>query len=261
MKKIFVLFNGISAPWRITTFALNIAKSNSAAIHVLFLKDEVLDYPYPSDIASVQKDYTPKREKADNKKLEEKNIALFKTFCDDEKVVCYFDKDVSLKKLANFSTDADIVITDSHNHFQRYALEDILSGATVPVCLISTNATEIKTNILLYDGTDNAIHAIETYSHLFPNLCDKKSFILIINEGKIIKPPSKSVFQKFTNVRGVSLSGNLEEKLVEFLDGYSKNTTVVTGAFRRSAISWLFKPSLSNIIINQSTTSLFIAHT
>ena len=96
MKKILVLFNGINAPWHITTFALEVAKKNNSEVHVLFLKDVAIDYPYPSDITSVQKDYSSKKEKADNKKLEDKNVALFTTFCNDEKVACYFEKNVSL---------------------------------------------------------------------------------------------------------------------------------------------------------------------
>ena len=120
MKKILVLFNGISAPWHITTFALNMAKSNNAGLHVLFLKDEVSDYPYPSDIASVQKSYSAKTEKEDNKKLEEKNIALFKTFCDDKKVACQFERDVSLKNLVNFIPGEDIII--------RYSYDNIFVG-------------------------------------------------------------------------------------------------------------------------------------
>ncbi len=66
MKKIIVLFNGINAPWHITTFALNIAKQNDAEIYALFLKDETPGYIYPSDIASVQQELSPKGEQKDN---------------------------------------------------------------------------------------------------------------------------------------------------------------------------------------------------
>lgn len=260
MKKILVLFNGISAPWHITTFALNMAKSNNAALHVLFLKDEVSDYPYPSDIASVQKSYSAKTEKEDNKKLEEKNIALFKTFCDDKKVACQFERDVSLKNLVNFSPAADIIIMDSYDNFQRYSLKDLLARMKCPVCLVSSNATEIKTNILLYDGSDNSIHAMETYGNLFSGLCGKKSFVLTINGGKVNKPLSQSLLQKFTNIRTVTLSGNSEIELIEFLNQHKKGTMVITGEYGRSAISRLFKPGLSDVIISQTTTSIFITH-
>lgn len=97
MKKILVLFNGINAPWRITTFALNIAKQNNAEVHAMFLKDEENAYPFPSDITSVQKDFSSEKQKADDEILEEKNVQLFKTFSDDEKVKCSFEMNVSLK--------------------------------------------------------------------------------------------------------------------------------------------------------------------
>ena len=259
-EKILVLFNGINAPWHITEFALNIGKENNSEVQLLFLKDEATGYPYPSDITTVQKNYSPKKEKADNKKLEEINIELFANLCKDENVGCSFEKNVSLKKLIDFTGDADIVITDSHDGFQKYTLNDILAHVKCPICLVSANATQIKTNVLLYDGTDDATHAMETYCNLFPKSCDEKSFIVTINEGKANKPPSKSILQKFTNVKSISLSGNKEKKLIEFLDEHTENTMVVMGAYGRSTLSRLFQPSLSNIIITRTRTSLFIAH-
>ena len=56
----------------------------------------------------MQTELSPKKEKADNENLEEKNIQLFKTFCDDEKVKCHFERNVSLKKLVDLSADADL---------------------------------------------------------------------------------------------------------------------------------------------------------
>lgn len=264
MKKIIVLFNGISAPWHITTFAINFAKQNNAEVHALFLKDEIMDYPYLSDITSVQKEASTRKERTDNTMLEEKNIELFKTFCDDENVSCFFERDISLKKLINFSVDAHVVIADSHDEFQKYSLNDILAGVKCPVCLISANATEIKTSILLYDGRDDAKHAIDAYAGIFPKLCLEKGYVLTINEGNSAQPLSsealQNFLQKFPKLEIVSLKGNLEKKLIEFLDEHTENTMVVMGAYGRSAISRLFKPSLSNVVLNQSRTSLFIAH-
>jgi len=265
MKKIIVLFNGINAPWHITTFALNIAKQNNAEVHALFLKDETPGYIYPSDITSVQKDFSPKQEKPDNEILEEKNIQLFKTFCADEKVKCSFEKDVSLKKLIDLSSDADCVVTDSHDDFRKYSLKDIIAEVNCPICLISVNATKIKTAILLYDGSDDALLAIKTYSNLFPKLCKKKTYLVTINEKeKIKKKHRESIYQKlekrFSDLEMVSLTGKVEKKLIEFLDEHTENAIVVMGAYGRSTISLLFKPSLSNVVLNQSRTSLFIAH-
>jgi nucleotide-binding universal stress UspA family protein len=264
-KKIIVLFNGINAPWHITTFAINIARQNDATIHVVFLKDETPGYTYPSDIASVQKELSPKKEKADDEKLEVKNKQLFKTFCDDEKVKCYFEQDVSLRKLVDLSSDVDCIVADSHDDFRKYSLKDILEKVKCPICLISANATKIKAAILLYDGSDHALLAIKIYSNLFPKLCKRKTYLVTINEKeKIRKKQRESILHKlekrFSDLEVVSLTGKLEKKLIEFLDEHTENAMVVMGAYSRSAISLLFKPSLSNIVLNQSRTSLFIAH-
>lgn len=265
MKNILVLFNGINAPWHVTTFAITIAKQNEAAIVVLFLKDKTMGYPFPSDIASVQKEFSPKDEKVEDEKLEEKNIQLFKTFCDDENVKCSFENNVGLKKLIDLSSGADCIITDSHDDFRKYSLKDIMSEVKCPICLISVNATKIKIAVLLYDGSDDALLAIKAYSNLFPKLCKKKTYLVTINEKeKIKKKQRKSISQKlekrFSDLEIVTLTGKVQKKIIEFLDDHTENTIVVMGAYGRTAVSMLFKPSLSNVVLNQSRTSLFIAH-
>jgi hypothetical protein len=266
MKEIIVIFNGISAPWHITTFAINVAKQSNAELYALFLKDERRDNPYPSDMKSTEIKLTRKREKVENEELEEKKIAVFRAFCEDENVKCHFDKNVSLKQLVDFSSRSDLVVADSHDNLQHYSLKDILAEVKCPVCLISVNATEIKKTILLYDGSEDALHAITTYSRLFPKLIKEKSYLVTINtKGKVKMTDRKATMQKleqeFSNREIVSLSGNLDEKLIEFLDDHTENTIVVMGAYGRSGVSRLFNPSLSNVILEQSRTSLFIAHT
>src|SRR5450432_1532144 len=182
MKKIIVLFNGISAPWHITTFALKIARQNNSEVYALFLKDERIHISYPGDMVSTEIKLTGKNEKAENEELEEKNIEIFKNFCDDEKVTCHFEKNISLKQLVDASSGADLIVADCHDDLQRYSIKDILAGVNCPVCLISVNAAEIQKTILLYDGSENALYAIITYSRLFPELCKKKSYLVTINE-------------------------------------------------------------------------------
>ena len=265
MKKIIVLFNGIKAPWHITTFALNIAGKNNAEVYALFLKDESRDNPYPSDMESTETNLYGKEEKVENEYLIEKNIEVFKTFCDDEKVKCQFEKNISLKQLIVSSSAADLIVADSHDDLQRFSLRDILAGVKCPVCLISVNATEIKKTILLYDGSEDALHAITTYGKLFPKLCKEKSYLVIINAKEKVKKEGRKLImqklvQKFSKLEMVLLSGNPEKKLIEFLDEHTENVIVVMGAYGRGAISRLFNPSLSNVILEQSRTSLFIAH-
>jgi hypothetical protein len=81
-----------------------------------------------------------------------------------------------------------------------------------------------------------------------------KSFLY--KEGVAIK----NAAIKITMYRSLLRSANIEQKLIEFLDEHAENVMVVMGAYGRNVISRLFKPSLSNVIINQTQTSLFIAH-
>ena len=119
MKKIIVLINGIRAPWHIITFSLNIAKQNNAGVYALFIKNERRNFSYPSDMESTETNLTGEKEKVENEHLEEKNIEVFKSFCNDEKVKCHFEKNISLKQLVDASSGADIIVADSHDDFQR----------------------------------------------------------------------------------------------------------------------------------------------
>jgi hypothetical protein len=265
MKKILVLFNGINAPWHITTFALNTARQNDAEVYALFLKDERSGYPYPSDIDTVQSDATGKREEKPNEELEEKNIELFKTFCEDEKVKCNFQRNVSLNQLIDLSSNADCIVADSHDDFQRYSLKDILTRAKCPVCLISANATKIKSTVLLYDGSDDAIRAIKAFNNLFPKSAKKKSYLVIVSEKEKIKRKEREeIFKKaekrFPDLEMVSFSKKIEKKLIEFLDDHTEDTMVVMAAYEKGGISKIFKPGVINMVLEQSRTSLFIDH-
>jgi len=265
IKKIIVLFIGIRAPWHITTFALRIASQNNAEVKAVFLEDEQWKNPYPGDIESTGINLDGKSTEAEDEELRNKNIEVFKTFCDDEKVQCHFENNVPLKQLIDFSSDSQLIVGDLHDDLQRYSLKDILAEVHCPVCLISVNATEIKNTILLYDGSDDALHAITTYGNLFPKLYAEKSYLVTINPNKKLKKEEResiaaSLEQKFSNLQVVSLTGNPEQKLIEFLDEHTENTMVVMGAYGRSAISRLFHPGLSNIVLEQARTSLFVAH-
>jgi nucleotide-binding universal stress UspA family protein len=264
INSIIVLFNGISAPWHVTTFALNIAKQSDTKVVALFLKDETRKNPYPNDMALSGINTTGDNEEAADQELVEKNIQVFKAFCNDENVSCDFERNITLAQLVDLSSGADLLLADSHSELRYYSLKDILAEVKCPVCLISVNATEIKKTILLFDGSSNALHAITTYSALFPKFCEEKSYLVTINEkGKEKSLDQEAVMQRlgqFCDLEEISLSGNTEKKLIEFLDEHTENAIVVMGAYGRSAISLLFNPSLSNVVLEQSRTSLFIAH-
>jgi nucleotide-binding universal stress UspA family protein len=265
MKKIILLFNGISAPWHITTFALHAARQSNAELHALFLRDERIDVTYPGDLESTEINLLVGNKEIENEGLRERNIELFKAFCDDEKITAHFETDISFEQLIDISASAEVMVADTHDNFQRYSLRDILAGVKCPVCLISVNATEIKKTILLFDGSEDAFYAITAYNSLFPKLSEEKSYLVTINAGEKVEEEDKkasmqNLGHKFPNLEKVSLSGNLEKKLIEFLDEHTENAMVVMGAYGRSAISRLFNPSLSNVILEQSRTSVFIAH-
>ena len=57
-----------------------------------------------------------------------------------------------------------------------------------------------------------------------------------------------------------TIKGNPNEELVEFVERAPQGTLVVMGAFGRKGLSALFHSSLSQVLLDQTRASLFIAH-
>jgi hypothetical protein len=168
-------------------------------------------------------------------------------------------------QLIDFSAEADCIVADSHDDFQRYSLKDILTQAKCPVCLISANATKIKTTVLLYDGSDDAIKAIKAFNNLFPKSAKKKSYLVIVSEKEKIKRKEREeIFRKaekrFPDLEMISFAKKIEKKLIEFLDDHTEDTIVVMAAYGKGGIAKIFNPGVANMVLEQSRTSLFIDH-
>ena len=66
--------------------------------------------------------------------------------------------------------------------------------------------------------------------------------------------------QHFTHRKVELLKGEVKQELVKAVKNSGQNTLVVMGAYGRTAVSRLFRKSLSHSIINETTAALFIAH-
>ncbi len=77
MKKILIVFNGINAPWHILKFATNIAKTNGAMVHGIFLMDHEIKDPYPNDLALTETHVNRDSISEEDAILESHNISMF----------------------------------------------------------------------------------------------------------------------------------------------------------------------------------------
>lgn len=275
-KKILAAFDGTKYSEGASRYALEIAKATKSLLAGVFIQDmRYINYTYAYtwdqpfvDYGSIDESQKEEREKINL------NIQLFNRACQEKGInhKVHLDKGVPLQELLNESAYADLIIIDSHTSFFTLGdktpspfLKDFLADSHCPVLIVPHNYSFFDKAVLCYDGTPSSLHAIKTFSYLFPELDDLKTIVVSVNakssnhlkEGYNFKD---LVHSHFTNVEYEVLHGNAEEELVKYLKLNAENAVVVMGAYGRNSLSRFFHQSLSNKIIQEVNVPVFITH-
>lgn len=266
MKKVLVVFTPTSFPPHVLKFAIDITKEPAGVLHGIFLDDAPVPfhYPFPNDLATTETNLTNESEEAENEKLVLNDIQTFRNFCQREGVSCEAQRNITLEQLIEYSSSADVIITDARIRLYRYSLADLLTDAHCPVCLVSEAAPEVKHIILTYDGSDSARYAIERFMAVFPTWKAVPAYLVSVNPELEVLEHKEFINQTlphhFQNLTLKLLQGNVKEVMDKFVKQYPEDAIVVMGAFGRSALSRLFHPSLAKEILKETTATVFIAH-
>ena len=78
-----------------------------------------------------------------------------------------------------------------------------------------------------------------------------------VPDNGLMKEFMKRHFQKAAYT---VLKGPVENKILAYLGHQKKQTLVVAGAYRRSRMSRMFRPSMADVLLHHLTFPLFIAH-
>lgn len=264
MKRILIPFTVMHTPLNALAFAAKISKEQSVPIHGIFLKEAPesigFRYPFPNDFPLTEEKLSSENIAAENSRIMDDKIKLFKDECEAEGIAYKIEKDISINQFIDETSDADLMVTDTRAVF----LEDVLPHSNCPAYIVSESELPGKI-VLLYDGSDSSRHAVKMYTSFYPEWLSLPTSVVSINlsekEQKEIESFIKKGLQpQLKNFRIQSLHGNKEKELIAFLEQQDNGTLVVMGAFGRSAISRFFHESLANAVIENTRCSLFIAH-
>jgi nucleotide-binding universal stress UspA family protein len=271
MKKILVAFNAFNYSKSLSEFALKIARQTNSVLHAVFLTQKLLpvvQYPFPNDIplASTGLLSTVEME-AENKKLAEAHLNLFREDCSREGVKCKAEAnlDITLEDLINQSAFSDLVLCDAKEELGGLATRELLVDTHCPVVLVPAAMKMPERSILCYDESFSSALAMKMYSYLFPEWKELPSTVLSINPKgdnglRFDTYLNEWLPQHFSNLDKQILQGNLQKELVAFIRKNEKPSIVVMGAYGGNAVSRLFHRSLANIVIGETNALLFIMH-
>jgi hypothetical protein len=271
MKKILVVFNGETYNSHLSSFAIRLSKQTGAILQAVFISpfvEQINTYPFPGELPMMAEGISGAREiQEEHKGLIQSNMDLFVSDCKKTSVPCNVtnDNDITVNELLDHSAFSDLILCDAKEQYGTYSFKDFITDTHCPVVLVSENARLPQRAILCYDESFSSIYAIKMYNYLFPEWKDIPTAIISINPkgdngNKYDDYLSDWLPAHFSNIEKVQLEGNLQKELTGFIGKQDLNSIVVMGSYGGNAMSRMFHKSLSNVVLEETSASLFIVH-
>lgn len=202
------------------------------------------------------------------------NISIFKNACEIRGVnhTIHEDEGVPLNEVIAESRYADLMIVDAAISFSRKRevapsafIRKLFAEAECPVIIAPYTFDGIDQVIFTFDGSASSVYAIKQFTYLFPQLSDRKAYILNVT------PPGKAATidnnklnewlqSHYTDTAIVVLEDkDVRKRLLEYFLA-QKKAFVVMGAFGRNILSSFFSPSHATPVIDLTVHPVFITH-
>ena len=278
MKKLIAAFDGLNFSESTMNYAIFLAKHANAHLVGVFLEDFTRHSYSMADISKFEgADFEKHLDELNDKDKEERNesIEVFEKACQNVGInyTIHRDRNIAIQELLHESIYADLIIISETETLSRYEepvptsfIRNLLNDVQCPVVVAPPDYKPIDKMILLYDGEPSSVHAIKTFSYLFESMKNFEIEVISVKGGaesmhlpdnKLIKEFIKRHYPK---AQFLVLKGIPEDEIIKNLHREKKDPIVVLGAYRRSRISRLFRPSMADYLLQQLQIPLFIAH-
>jgi nucleotide-binding universal stress UspA family protein len=179
--------------------------------------------------------------------------------------------DQAIQELKKETRFADLLILGSEKFYSNLGtdfpneyLKLILHDAECPVLLVPEKYNFPENNILSYDGSDDAVFAIKSFSCLFPQLCGNKTTLVYATKHQQAALPDEEYIKElaarhFSDLTLQVLDVDPKRYFETFIADF-KNPILISGAFARNTISLIFKNSFITGAFNDHRIPVFIAH-
>jgi hypothetical protein len=157
---------------------------------------------------------------------------------------------------ASFSNEQEAVPTD--------LVSNLLRHAECPVMIAPLSISNVDEVVFAYDGSPSSVFAIKQFTHLFPQLQDKKVTFIEVNDDFSAEIEFSDKITNYLKMHYSAigyhvLAGQAEDELFSYFLG-KKNIVVVIGAFGRKMLPGLFSRSTAHLLLKTTSLPVFVAH-
>ncbi|HTL07007.1 MAG TPA: universal stress protein, partial [Chitinophagaceae bacterium] len=189
MNKIVAAFDGLKYAADTAQYAIELTRHTRSFLTGVFLDDftyssfKIYDLIQKNELS--EKDLDEYRQK--DQQARDKAADKFETACRTAGIQynVHRDKNICLRDLLHESIYADLLVIDVKETFTHYDekpptrfVRDLLSDVQCPVLVVNKPWTPIERIVFLYDGAPSSVHAVKTFSYLFPEMVAQPCAVL-----------------------------------------------------------------------------------
>lgn len=277
MKKIIAAFDGLNFSNSTKQYAIQMAGQMNAHLVGVFLDDFTVHSYSMAELTTYEGSFDEHLDQLNLKDRETRDEAVsFFEKASAEAAISHSvrrDKNIALQDLLHESIYSDLLVIDTKETFTRFKeipptrfMRDLLTDIQCPVLVVPSAYKPIENLVFLYDGEPSSVHAVKMFSYLMPAYRHLDIEFVTARDGEEAlhipenKPMKEFMKRHYPKAAYVVLKGLIEDKIVSHLAHQKKNPLVVLGAYRRSRMSRLFRPSMADVLMNHLALPLFIAH-
>lgn len=278
MKKIIAAMDGLKFSGSTTNYAVHFANQSNAHLVGIFMDDltdhSFNEYELVSKEGGMENTGRVRHEKKDEA-TREQTIIKFSKACREAGLnfTVRNDRGIALQELLHETIYADLLIIESKETLTHYEegiptrfIHELLSETQCPVLVVPNKYKPIDKVVLLYDGDPASVYAIKTFSYLLPELQILETEVVSVKEeNQTLHVPDNRLMKEFMKrhfpgAKYTVIKGAPEIKIPEELGKQQQNLLVVAGAYQRGRVSRWFKRSMGDILMDELSAPLFIAH-
>lgn len=277
MEKIVAAFDGLQYSASTKEYAIYLAKQTQTHLVGVFMDDFTYTsykiYELVTKQGVSEEKLNQYREK--DRALRNEAARDFEAACEKAGVehTIHHDKNIAIQDLKHESIYSDLLVIDSKETLTHYPekqptrfIRDLLTDTQCPVLLVPQKFKPVEKIVLLFDGEPSSMHAIKMFSYLLPQFTGIETEVLSVNPvNSTLNLPDNRLMKEFMKrhypkAKYKVLKGLAEEEIVKYLKQQQGNVLVVLGAYRRGAVSRLFRESMADVLMQKVKLPLFIAH-
>lgn len=278
MKKFIAAFDGLSFSESTLEYAISFSSLSNAHLVGVFLEDFTRNSYSVSQLTAYEgnafDDHLRELKETDNEERK-KSIEIFIDACTEAGVSysIHRDRNVALQELLHESIYADLLFINAGETLTKFKeaspsrfVKDLLGEVQCPVLVVPNKYNKIEKIIILYDGEPSSVFALRSFSYLFDFTNSLETQVLTVKENnETMHVPDLKLIREFARrhypqAEYVLLKGHAEDEIIRYLKQEQKQAVVILGAYKRSRLSRLFRPSMADYLLHDMDIPLFIAH-